>query len=46
MEREATATLITKVASANEPKWTMVMGKNVRQVINWVVETLANAPKQ
>jgi hypothetical protein len=29
-----------------EPKWTMVMAKNVRQVVNQVVETLADAPKQ
>ncbi len=34
-----------KVVFAEEPKWTMVIAKNVRQVINQVVETLADAPK-
>ncbi len=29
-----------------EPKWTMVIAKNVCQVVSQVVETLADAPKQ
>jgi hypothetical protein len=46
IEREATTTVTTKVVFAEEPKWTTMMAKNVRQVVNQVVETLANAPKQ
>jgi hypothetical protein len=45
IEREATATVTTKATSAEEPKWTMVMAKNVHQVVSQAVETLANAPK-
>jgi len=32
--------------SAEEPKWTTVVAKNVRQVVSRVMETLADAPKQ
>jgi hypothetical protein len=46
MEREAVTAIIAKATSAKEPKWTTVMAKNVCQVVNWVMETLANAPKQ
>jgi len=46
IECEATTTVTTKATSAKEPKWTMVMAKNVRQVVNQTVETLADAPKQ
>jgi hypothetical protein len=46
IEREATATVTTKAMSAKKPKWTMVMAKNVRQVVNRTMETLADAPKQ
>jgi hypothetical protein len=46
IEREATATVTTKAMSAEEPKWTTVMAKNVRQVVSRAVETLADAPKQ
>jgi hypothetical protein len=46
MECEAVVVVIAKVAFAKEPKWTIVMAKNVRQVVNWVVDTLANTPKQ
>jgi hypothetical protein len=46
MECEAAMTITTKAMSIEEPKWTMVMAKNVRQVVNQVVETLADAPKQ
>ncbi len=46
MEHEATAAITAKAVFAKEPKWTMVMAKNVRQVVKWVVETLTNAPKQ
>jgi len=38
--------VIAKVMSAEEPKWTTVMAKNVRQVVNWVVQTLVDTPKQ
>jgi len=46
MEHEAATTITTKVAFVEELKWTTVMAKNVRQVDSWVVETLADAPKQ
>lgn len=46
MEREATTAVTTKAVSIEEPKWTMVMVKNVHQVVNWAVDTLADAPKQ
>jgi hypothetical protein len=45
MEREATTVVTAKAASAEEPKWTMVMAKNVRQVVNRAVETVVDAPK-
>jgi hypothetical protein len=32
--------------STEEAKWTTVMAKNVRQVVNQAVETLADMPKQ
>jgi hypothetical protein len=34
IQREATATVTTKATSAEEPKWTTVMAKNVRQVVS------------
>jgi len=46
MECEVATTLTTNAASKEEPKWTMVMAKNVRQVVNQAVETLADMPKQ
>jgi hypothetical protein len=46
MESEAAVAITTKVTFGEEPKWTMVMAKNVRQVVSKVVETLADAPKQ
>jgi hypothetical protein len=46
MEREAIVAVTAKAESAEEPKWTMVMAKNVRQVVNRAMETLADAPKQ
>jgi len=46
MEREAATAITTKVAFAEEPKWITMMAKNVHQVVNRAVETLANAPKQ
>jgi hypothetical protein len=46
MEHEVAAVITTKVASMGEPKWTMVMAKNVRQVLSQAVETLADTPKQ
>jgi hypothetical protein len=46
MEREVVAAITTKVAFVEEPKWTMVMAKNVREVVSRAVETLADVPKQ
>ncbi|CAK9222524.1 unnamed protein product [Sphagnum troendelagicum] len=46
IEREATITVTTKATSAKEPKWTMVMVRNVRQVVSRAMETLADTPKQ
>jgi hypothetical protein len=34
IECEATATVTTKAMSIEEPKWTTVMTKNVRQVVS------------
>jgi hypothetical protein len=45
MECKAAVIVITKVASTEEPKWTMVMAKNMRQVVSWAVETLVDTPK-
>jgi hypothetical protein len=36
----------TKAAFMEEPMWTTMMAKNVRQVVSRAVETLANVPKQ
>jgi hypothetical protein len=46
MECEATVAITAKATSTKGPKWTTVMVKNVRQVVNRVVETLADVPKQ
>ncbi len=46
MEREAALAITAKATSTKEPKWTIVMAKNVRHVVSRVVETLADAPKQ
>ncbi|CAK9217385.1 unnamed protein product [Sphagnum troendelagicum] len=46
IERKATTTVTTKAMSAQEPKWTMVMAKNMHQVVSRAVETLTDAPKQ
>ncbi len=45
MERKVATTITTKAASTEEPNWNTVMTKNVRQVVNQVVETLVNVPK-
>jgi hypothetical protein len=45
MEREAAMAITAKVMPTKEPKWTTVMAKNVRQVVNQVVETLVDTPK-
>ncbi len=34
MEHEVATTITTKAAFGKEPKWTMVMANNVRQVVN------------
>jgi hypothetical protein len=46
MEHEAAMVITAKVAFTEEPKWTMVLAKNVCQVVNWAVETLVDVPKQ
>ncbi len=46
MEREVVAPITAKATFVEEPKWTTVMDKKVRHVINRAVETLADAPKQ
>jgi hypothetical protein len=46
MERETTMAITAKVVSTEEAKWTTVMAKNVCQVVNQAVETLADTPKQ
>jgi hypothetical protein len=46
MEHKVATVVTTKVAFAEEPKWTKVMAKNLRQVVNQVVETLVDTPKQ
>jgi hypothetical protein len=45
MEHEAAMAITSKASSVEEPKWTTVMAKNVRQVFNWVMETLVDVPK-
>ncbi len=45
MEHEVTAIIIVKVIFMKESKWTMVMTKNMREVVSQAVETLANMPK-
>jgi hypothetical protein len=46
MGHEATTVVTTRVASIEEPKWTIMITKNVRQVVNRAMETLADMPKQ
>jgi hypothetical protein len=46
MERETTMAIIAKAVSTEEAKWTTMMAKNVCQVVNQAVETLADTPKQ
>jgi hypothetical protein len=46
MEHEVAAAFTANAASTQEPKWTTVMANNMRQVVNQVVETLADVPKQ
>jgi hypothetical protein len=45
MEREVVTIVTTKAECVEEPKWTTVVAKNVRQVVSQAVETLTNAPK-
>jgi hypothetical protein len=45
MECEATTALTVMATSVKEPKWTTVMAKNMCQVVNHAVETLADMPK-
>jgi hypothetical protein len=46
MKCKTTMAITTRAVSTKEAKWTMVMAKNVRQVVNQVVETLADTSKQ
>jgi hypothetical protein len=46
MEHKVPTIIIAKATFAKEPKWTMVMAKNVRHVVSQTMETLADAPKQ
>jgi hypothetical protein len=46
MECEAIRDVTAKTTSTKHPKWTTMMAKNVRQVVNQTMETLADAPKQ
>jgi hypothetical protein len=46
MESEGVAIITAKVTSTKEPKWTMVMAKNMCQVVSGAMETLADTPKQ
>jgi hypothetical protein len=45
MKHKVIVALTTNVPFAEEPKWTKVMAKNVCQVVNQTVETLADTPK-
>jgi hypothetical protein len=45
MERETAMAITAKPMFTEEAKWTTMMAKNVRQVVNQVVETLADTPK-
>jgi hypothetical protein len=44
IQHKVTMTVTTKAMFVEEPKWTTVMAKNVRQVVSRVMETLADAP--
>jgi hypothetical protein len=46
MEFKAAAVVTAKAMFVEEPKWTMVIAKNVRQVINQAMKTVVDAPKQ
>ncbi len=43
MERKAATVITTKAAFTKEPKWTIVMAKNVCQVVSFIAETLVDA---
>jgi hypothetical protein len=46
MEHKAVVVVTSKTASVEEPKWTMVVAKNMCQVVSQVVETMVDVPKQ
>jgi hypothetical protein len=46
LQRETVVAIIAKVVFMEEAKWTTMMAKNVLQVVNQVVETLTDMPKQ
>jgi predicted deacetylase len=46
MECEAATTIIIKVVLTEEPKWTIMMAKNVRQMVNRAMKTLVDVLKQ
>jgi hypothetical protein len=45
-ECEVVVIATTKVTFTEEPKWTKVRAKSVCQVVNYVVESLVDTPKQ
>lgn len=49
MAHKVTTFITAKAMFTEEPKWTTVMAKNVRQmisqVVSWALETLVDAPK-
>jgi hypothetical protein len=45
MECKMVTIVTAKFASAEEPKWTTMMAKNVHQVVSQAVETLVDTPK-
>jgi hypothetical protein len=45
MERKVAVAVIAKDMFTEEPKWTTMMAKNLRQMVSRAVETLADVPK-
>ncbi|CAK9274137.1 unnamed protein product [Sphagnum jensenii] len=45
MEHKVAPSITTKVVSAEKPKGTTMMAKNVRQVVSQAMETLIDVPK-
>jgi hypothetical protein len=45
MEHKAAVVVAAKAMFVEEPKWTMVMAKNVHQVVSRIAKTMADVPK-